>query len=430
MVQSKYTCLLFFLVEVLIYKVDFLIQYTLPLITVFLIASLYSIVPKIHVTTIPSLIIFGTGVFGYLTANSKNSSLGTSIGLILPGELHKSTLAIFCLTASSLALGNHLMINDTYRSLFGSFKITSSQNKFIGAFCLIPVFLMLIGFKTDEFFYRENHLLNTNFPFLARLGSALSIVAVPVVAYWSNNQNRKFRYFAYGEILVYTILFISTSSRSLVVIPISILIILLPKIRKIGKFVCLFCFPIVVYFSLAIPLFLRSLGAKGLFPYLSALNSYRFSSVSFLEILQNFTVSFDLNGLTAFAQTKFPIGDLLVELSPLPGDQAGWYEISSNHRFNLATPSPAIGEAANYGLVTLLFTFVGVGLMFSLLFRAALSFSKTFTDVILSFLIVSASYFSILCLQYNLRSAMRIVYYSIALVAVSLLIEKSRKNRA
>jgi hypothetical protein len=422
--SSRLICLFIYLVELSFFNIDFFIQFSLPIMTTFLILIPLVKHAKIQVTTIPAAIILSTGLIGYIISESKNSTIGTSINLILPTELQKLTLGIFCLAASSLAIGSYLFFHTEKNT---ETKIESQgylQNRYIGLIGLVPILLMLIGFNTSEFFYRENHLLTTQVPILARLGSALSLVIVPVIALWSTQQSSRFRILAYVEIFLYTVLFISTSSRSLVVIPISVLIIVFLQNDRKGKFLVSILIMPVLYISLAIPLFLRSLGAEGLFPYLKALKDFRLTSTSSTEIFQNFTISFDLNGLVAFKQTKFPKKDLLIELSPLLGDQAGWYEISGYHRLNMSTPSPAIGEAANYGAITLVLVFIMVGAIFSFLFGRSMDLSKTMSFTVRSFLLASSAYFGVLCLQYNLRSATRVVYYSIAVVALVFFLSK------
>ena len=133
-------------------------------------------------------------------------------------------------------------------------------------------------------------------------------------------------------------------------------------------------------------------------------------------VFQNFIVSFDLNGLTAFSVSKLPLRDLIIEISPIFGQAAGWYDISRNHRFNSATPFAGLGEIMNYGFIYFLVVFTLIGAVIG-----GLNFylsAKIWGLGTISFFILMAgtSYFALLCLQYNFRSAIRVIYYLMAYV--------------
>jgi hypothetical protein len=160
-----------------------------------------------------------------------------------------------------------------------------------------------------------------------------------------------------------------------------------------------------------LPLFLRSLTSHGFVPYAANMRSITFRATDFQAAFQNFIFSFDVNGLTAFSLQKFPLRDLLVEVSPLPGDLAGWYKISDMHRLNSATPAAAIGEAMNYGFINFILLFSIIGLALRYMQDKVDSFPpklRVYSNIVLT---SGSVYFAVLCLQYNLRSAIRIIYY-------------------
>jgi len=421
-----------YLIQILVFFLENNSQYLLPILTLLMVGQLSAYKLRIESMTIPSLILLGTGCVGYLGSKTKNSALGTSLNVILPAELQLKTLSLFCISASSLLLGNQI-------ANLSSLKITNTIEvekvkipRYIGILCIVPLLLMIVGFETQEFLYRENHLLNTNFSLLARLGSAMSLIVVPVLAVWTSAERGSFKLFGIIQICLYAILFFSTSSRALVVIPIAVLIVLWPKLHKFARMVALFCLPFTSYLGIGIPLYLRSLDEKGFLPYSRSVQTFNLKKISPQEVFQNFLVSFDLNGLGAFSISRFELRDLFIELSPLLGKQAGWYEISSIHRFNFATPIPSLGESMNYGLQWLILIFISCGIIFGVLHWLAKNNTSKFNNIAEYFVISGASYFAILCLQYNLRSAIRIVYYSMASVIVFFilsLIQKSNDRR-
>lgn len=417
-----------YLIQILVFSLENRSQYLLPIFTLFMIGQLSTYKFRIEAMTIPSLILLGTGCVGYLGSKTKNSALGTSLNVILPAELQLKTLSLFCISASSLLLGNQI-------ANLSSLKRTNTIKaekveipRYIGILCIVPLLLMIVGFETQEFLYREKHLLNTNFSLLARLGSAMSLIAVPVLAVWTSAERGSFKLIGVIQICLYAILFFSTSSRALVVIPVAVLIVLWPKLHKFARLVALFCLPFTSYLGIGIPLYLRSLDEEGLLPYSKAVQSFNLEKISNQEVFQNFLVSFDLNGLGAFSISRFELRDLFIELSPLLGKQAGWYEISSIHRFNFATPVPALGESMNYGLQWLILIFISCGIIIGVLHRLAKDNASKLSKIAEYFVISGASYFAILCLQYNLRSAIRIVYYLIAGVFVFYIFSLNQKS--
>ena len=418
-----------YLVEILFYFLDSKIQYLLPFLTLLLICRLSKFKLKIEAMTIPSLILLGTGSVGYLGSKSKNSSLGTSVNLLLPAEFQLKTLSLFCISASSLVLGNQI-------AKIISLRISTSNNetkvaipRYVGVLCIFPIVFMLLGFEIQEFFYRQNHLLATNIPILARLGSAMALIVVPVLAFWTSAEHGAYKFTGIVLICVYAILFFATSSRALVVIPIAALIVIWPYIHGFVRLISLLSLPFASYLGIGIPLYLRSLNAEGLLPYTKALQGFNLEMISIQEVSQNFLVSFDLNGLGAFSVSRFDLRDLLIELSPLLGKQAGWYEIASNHRFNYATPVPALGESMNYGLGWLILIYISCGIIYGVLHGLVRNSSSQLSKIAEYFVISSASYFAILCLQYNLRSSIRIVYYSLAVICIFYIINLIRHSK-
>ena len=420
--------ILIFLIEVFIYKAEFYSQFILPTLTMAMIFLLSSFRFQLEAMTFPSILILFAGVLGYLGSESKNSTLGTSVSLILPSEFRIDTLSIFCISSSALILGNSIAGKSFITLEKEDLRKQIASNTFLAYFALLPAILMVIGFKTSEFFHRDSHLLGTQIPLLARLGSATSIIAVPVIALWAMSQGKIGKILGILEILFYGIIFLAASSRSLVVIPISLYFVVFRQVNKISKIFFGALLPIASYFCLAIPLYLRSQMNHGIYSYFRDLFKFSPKSVSPQVVLQNTSVAFDLNGLTAFSLQKFPLKDLFVELSPLLGKQAGCYDIAPNHRFNFSTPAAAIGEGLNYGFYFLVAIFALVGLAFGLMIKKTQLLPEKYRLFGAAFILASASYFSVLSLQYNLRSAVRVIYYAAAFVIMIQFFSRFRKS--
>jgi len=286
----------------------------------------------------------------------------------------------------------------------------------IAVISIFPLIGILIGFTTSQFFYRENHLLDLQIPLLARFSFTTSLLAVFTIAIWSNAQDAKKK--AYGLFIIgaYGTIYFAMSSRALAIIPFAIAIAIINRFTLGKAIISAILVPFSTFIGLALPLYLRSLPEEGLVPYLKSLQFVAFGQVSSRTVFQNFIVSFDLNGLTAFSVSKLPLRDLIIEISPIFGQAAGWYDISRNHRFNSATPFAGLGEIMNYGFIYFLVVFTLIGAVIG-----GLNFylsAKIWGLGKISFFILMAgtSYFALLCLQYNFRSAIRVIYYLMAYV--------------
>jgi hypothetical protein len=363
-----------------------------------------------------SWMFFFTGLIGYLVSASKNSTLGTSFGYILPAEHRHSTYSLFSVSALSLLLGAAMISNNSDGRHLDILSISKLSRQPFVWIALLPLMGLLIGFTPKEFLIRDNHLLEPNIPLVARLSLALSIIAVPAIAIGGRLSGKVFKSLTFLSIVIYGVLYFSMSSRALAVIPISLIILFWPKSDRLKAIISTIVLPVASYTTLVIPLYLRSLNSNGLLPYIRGLMDFRFSADGASYAFQNFTVAFDLNGLTAYEMIRFPKRDFFIQVSPLLGEASGWYEIANAHRFNFATPTAALGELINYGLgysVTLLFL---IGLLLSIMNKRISTWKLSYRSFGTVILYSGSLYFGVLCLQYNLRSAVRIIYYLVALV--------------
>lgn len=125
-----------------------------------------------------------------------------------------------------------------------------------------------------------------------------------------------------------------------------------------------------------------------------------------LEVL---TSSIYITAETAEASTQ-NLFNIFVELNPLPGSMAGWYQIYEKQRINDAIPFNALGTVYSYGyLFTVLFGFFSA-YAFSC-FKKAMAFVGKSNAILLS--VLFALMLCALLTQYNLRSMMRWLYYSV-----------------
>jgi hypothetical protein len=333
---------------------------------------------------------------------------------------------LFCAASLSLTFGSLVNSKLVVVNKVKTIDINDSRITSLRRLATLPIIGLFIGFSPQDFLLRDNHLLEPNISLLARLSLALSLLAVPALGALGYDNNRSRKTYSLLLILAYGACFFAMSSRALVVVPLSIIILFWSEIRRWKVFVVIFILPIACYVSILVPLFLRSLNSHGLLPYVRDLNNFRFSTESATFAFQNFAVAFDLNGLTAFEVNRYPIRDLFIQISPLLGEGSGWYQIADSHRFNFATPVAALGELLNYGDIYFIVILVLIGSIIGLLNRLVISWTDSFRTFGTVILYAGSFYFGTLCLQYNLRSAVRIVYYLTFLIIIMNLIERRK----
>jgi hypothetical protein len=163
-----------------------------------------------------------------------------------------------------------------------------------------------------------------------------------------------------------------------------------------------------------LPLELRSLGSHGIKPYLQALPQVISEHHQWAATAQNLLISFALIGETAFSR-PFPARDLFVSLSPLPGQVAGWYEVAPYHRLNLYTPTAGLGELGNAGWVATIIVSFLIGFALAWIEIRSKTLLATGKQLIGLALITFSALFFLFFVQYNLRSAIRFLYYGLAL---------------
>ncbi len=101
----------------------------------------------------------------------------------------------------------------------------------------------------------------------------------------------------------------------------------------------------------------------------------------------------------------------LTSINPLPGNVAGWYEISEQMRINIYAPFTLFGEVFSMGLSFIIFFFILIGVFFSYLdltIRKLAIRDKKISIIIIYFFTII---FIIYAFQYNLRSSMRFIWY-------------------
>jgi hypothetical protein len=119
------------------------------------------------------------------------------------------------------------------------------------------------------------------------------------------------------------------------------------------------------------------------------------------------------------AQHQLPPGSFATSVSPLPSSLNGWHSLAQLLRVNGFTPFNGLGELAAHGWPFLIGFAVSVGLMLPVMERSIRDIEGPLRVVGMALLVALVVMFSVIMLQYNLRSGTRLLYY-LAIVTVGL----------
>ena len=214
----------------------------------------------------------------------------------------------------------------------------------------------------------------------------------------------------------YLVLFFALGSRRLALLPLLMAVgahVARPsRATRIGLAAAV----VAALVLLPIPLYVRGIGAHGLLPYAEALPGILEQNDILRGAADNLLISFPLVGATAYQVAPLPLEYFFLQVNPLPGSMIGWYDISDSLRINLYTPYAGAGELANYGWgVVVGFWFVVGAFLGTLDHRIGVLLDAGSRGVALV-LTALPLVFTILMLQYNLRSGVRMLIYSAAVL--------------
>jgi hypothetical protein len=300
---------------------------------------------------------------------------------------------------------------------FQGFKLNDSSYKLIALGAPLPLFLLVIGYGPSKLlersYYIEQHVGS---PGIVSAGTLLSLGAVAGLGcLWAA---RKYRAWVLVLVALAALIFLGLGSRRLALIPVIFTLGMLAintsrRTRLTVMASCAFSF-----YLIGLPLKFRAQASHGILPYLSALPDIVAVAHPWAATAQNLLISFAIIGKTAMLQ-PFPLRDLYISLSPIPGSLVGWYDIAPNHRLNVYTPAAALGELRNAGLVATVIVCPVLGAILAWLEIRAKRLLADGRQILSLVLIVLSTLFLPFFMQYNLRTAARMLYYALAVDVVA-----------
>ncbi|MEX5301220.1 hypothetical protein [Kocuria sabuli] len=274
---------------------------------------------------------------------------------------------------------------------------------------------MLIGVRgIDNLLERGTYLPEDS---AGGFGGALSlagIVSMVICGYLLHTERRVAWLFVLVNVMAFTTLMLSTGSRRFAAIPVLLAIgyyvarhdKVSSRILAMGGVAALFLVPL--------PLYWRTLDLHGLIPYLKSLDDYFGADLGLGTAAKTVLISVPLIGSTV--NLRFPSGALSTSLDPRTGESAGWYDIAQSMRLNAFTPTPGVGELLHHGTTALVVFFLVIGVYLCLLDRHLRELNTRGHQLIAFAHLGLVTLFLLYVIQYNLRSSVRMLYYSLALL--------------
>jgi len=211
---------------------------------------------------------------------------------------------------------------------------------------------------------------------------------------------------------------ISTGSRIVIVSLFLYLIVILGNLKTKLSFKAKLYISLYILFSIVFSSYLiqlRAIDSHGLIPYISYFTNF-FSNVIYelyFLLYYIFIYGFFVTIQVMYEHTV-NWQTLLISVNPLPGTIAGWYEINEALRINPFVPYNLFGEIFSLGLTTLIAYSIIISTYFfwieKLIKKKFFLENKKLFGITLYLLTLV---FSIYSWEYNLRSSLRLVYYSI-----------------
>jgi len=323
--------------------------------------------------------------------------LTVSIGIFISAFIHR----VFSKTSGPVAVYNYDVLS------------IKSQYTCILVSALLLIINVLI--RSISLLYSRNEYLPSSWDIglVSNTIAYLSYIAVfscAVVAI--QYKSLLLRLYAWMNIFCWLIFYLSSASRSVILIPISFIFVKnlnssfqRNKIREFGSL-------FLTIFLYSFTLNSRKTNTWGFKHILNEIQfNLEFNLSSAFNIISNINSSISIAGATKNL-SRFSTNDLLLSINPLPGFLTSWSNQSDALRINLYVPFSAFGEIASLGYPILLFS---VFLLFSIFiiqrnwFVMKYGLNGIITKIHLG-LIYGTTF---LMLQYNLRASMRVVYLSI-----------------
>ncbi|MEJ2862450.1 hypothetical protein [Actinomycetospora flava] len=400
--------------------VGYIVLLGTPLLLAVLVRRTYLDTYLSPVIVVPAAFVL-TAALGVTVARSVNLSGNVSVQLALNDEETLLTAVLLSVSASALLVGGAIALHiarrlDVVRAVGARPRrpvgavLSPGRRTAVLAVAATPL-LVVIGIDGTDLLSRNNYLIGEDGS-LAGPAATVGMAGVIACGMLLNLEEGARRIPPAVVAVGYLLLYFSLGSRQMALCPVLLAVGFHVARPFRGSQLALVAAAVVALALLPLPLFLRGGGEHGLFPYLAALPDAQSPIQVLAGALDNVFISFPLIGATAFQFAAIPRSTMWIELNPLPGDSAGWYDVASSVRINPYTPYATIGELGNHGWVVVVVFWLIAGLFLGYLAVRIPSLTAAGHRGMALVLTALPLLFILYSLQYNLRSSVRLLVYA------------------
>ena len=372
-------------------------------------------IPALSPVWIVMVMVALVGSLGFLLQSGLNGAPGGGVALSLSASDIIRTTWLFAAFSGSLGVG--VAVTALARSRpkpVPRFHLPAMNSRARLA-CLVlsaaPAATIIIGVGA-QLLARNQYLTSVEGTSFVSIAVEVGVGAVAVCGYLYGLEHGARRAFALVIAAAYLMVFFAMGSRQLTMVPLGFAVgLFATQTGRKGRVWTVLVGLVAMFLLLPIPLYLRGQQFHGLLAHLSYMQSFSYGSVDWIGTLNNVLIAFPIAGKTAFEVSRLPLGYLWIELNPLPGTMAGWYQITSSMLLNPWTPYSAIGELGNYGLLAVFLVGLGIGAVLAYLDGRVGAYLCQGRSLVSAAIVGCVLLFSVTILQYSLRTSLRIMVY-------------------
>jgi hypothetical protein len=174
---------------------------------------------------------------------------------------------------------------------------------------------------------------------------------------------------------------------------------------------------------------LRMLKSHGLIPYLSSITD-EFNGET-QNIAFNIYYSFIFGVYVTIGTLKkavFDFGIVLTNLNPLPGRFTDWYKYSDQMRLNIFAPFSLHGRVFKTGMIFTYIYFFFNGVIYMYFEKKIRYFLKDRKILLAILILIFLCLYIVFSFEYNMRSAVRMIYYAYFILLIRYLYLQVIKN--
>lgn len=264
------------------------------------------------------------------------------------------------------------------------------------------VVVYFLSYPDYGLFSREEYLPQTIDRTMKGVSGLLILISYSCLALLGRSTSLNILWF-----FVISVLFISAASRSVLFPVVGILLAALIRGERYMVPKTMFWSGVVLLELMAV-IYFRGLDSHGFLEYFKNEHLVQVFDVGFVGFIFNYIFSVSYAVTANLAGMDYTYSNFLISIDPRLGFMVGWPNISDSLRINPYAPFNTMSELAAVGWLYLACYYAAAGRVFGYCSRR-LSGHRVLSIVV----IILAFLFTIISAQYNLRSATRILYYTI-----------------